>query len=246
MFDIVEFAVHDGPGIRTSVFMKGCLLSCSWCHNPEGISTEPQIIRTPVGERISGDVYTPQELADILIKQSQILRANEGGVTFSGGEPLLQAEFIIKVIELLDDVHVTIDTSGYANEEIFRKVMEKVDLVLFDLKVIDEGLHLKYTNVSNKDILHNLKVLSTMNTPYIIRIPLIPGITDSDENLLAIVGKIKHLPGLLRVDLLSYNKTAGAKYSSTGLNFNPGYDEQQEINVNTKIFKEAGVDVYVA
>ncbi len=245
VFDIVELAVHDGPGIRTTVFMKGCLLSCSWCHNPEGLSVVPQVITTPVGDRVSGDIYTPEELAIILNKQAQILRANEGGVTFSGGEPLLQAEFIIKVIDLLDDIHVIIDTSGYASEEDFRKVVEKSDLVLFDLKLIDEGLHLKYTNVSNKGILHNLTVMSTMNTPYIIRIPFIPGVTDRDENLSAIAEKIKHLPGLQRVELLSYNKTAGAKYKSAGLKFNPRFDEQQEVNMNTKIFEQAGLDVYV-
>jgi len=245
VFDIVEFAVHDGPGIRTTVFMKGCLLSCSWCHNPEGLSLDPQVITTPVGERISGEVYTPEELANILNKQAQILRANEGGVTFSGGEPLLQSEFIAKVIDLLNDIHVTLDTSGYANEEKFRRVIEKTDLVLFDLKLIDEYLHLKYTNVSNKDILHNLKVLSTMDTPYIIRIPLIPGITDTDKNLSAITEKIMDLPGLQRVDLLSYNKTAGAKYESAGLKFNPKYDEQREVNVNAKFFEQAGLDVYI-
>lgn len=246
VFDIVELAVHDGPGIRTTVFMKGCLLTCTWCHNPEGLSVEPQVITTPVGERTSGDIYTPEELASILNKQAQILRANEGGVTFSGGEPLLQAEFITKVIDLLADIHVVIDTSGYASEQDFKKVVEKSDLVLFDLKLIDEDLHLKYTNVSNEEILHNLTVMSTMSTPYIIRIPLIPGVTDTNDNLSAIAARIKHLPGLQRVDLLSYNKTAGAKYESAGLKFNPRFDEQGEVNVNTKIFEQAGLDVYVA
>ena len=244
VFDIVEFAVHDGPGIRTSVFMKGCLLSCSWCHNPEGLSPKPQVIKTPAGERLSGKIFSPEELARILNKQSHIFRTNEGGVTFSGGEPLLQADFIARVIDLLDDIHVTLDTSGYASEESFRKVVEKTNLVLFDLKLINEAQHLKYTNVSNKEILHNLAVLSTMDTPYIIRIPLVPGVTDTDENLSAIAEKIRYLPGLIRVDLLSYNKTAGAKYKSVGLKFNPGFDEQKEVKMNTKIFEQAGLNVY--
>jgi pyruvate formate lyase activating enzyme len=245
VFDIVEFAVHDGPGIRTTVFLKGCSLACSWCHNPEGLSKEPQLIRTAVGERLAGTVYTAEALAEMLNRQADIFRANEGGVTFSGGEPLLQAEFILKVIALLDNIHVTLDTSGYAKSAIFREVAEKCNLILFDLKLIDEDLHVKYTNVGNRGILHNLAQLGTMHTPFIIRIPLIPGVTDTDTNLSAIVEKIRHLPGLQRVDLLPYNKTAAAKYPSVGLKFRPGFNEQREVNINVQIFEQAGLTVHV-
>ena len=135
VFDIREFTVHDGPGIRTTVFMKGCPLSCSWCHNPEGRARQPQIIHAPTGERIAGAEYRAQDLAQLLNAQADILKAAEGGVTFSGGEPLLQAKFVAEVIERLNDVHVLLDTSGYAPEEDFLRVATRSDLVFFDLKV---------------------------------------------------------------------------------------------------------------
>src|SRR5512138_1818211 len=97
VFDIKEFSVHDGPGIRTTVFLKGCPLHCVWCHNPEGQSRQPQVMRGPAGDRQAGMEYTPDELAALLNRQGVIFKANEGGVTFSGGEPLLQAEFVLAV-----------------------------------------------------------------------------------------------------------------------------------------------------
>ncbi len=129
VFDIKEFAIHDGPGIRTTVFLKGCPLRCSWCHNPEGISREPQIMRSPAGERLAGALYTPGELAAILNGQADILRDNEGGVTFSGGEPLLQAQFITETVDLLDDIHLLLATSGCASETDLRQVAARCDLV---------------------------------------------------------------------------------------------------------------------
>ena len=112
VLDIKEFAVHDGPGIRTTVFLKGCPLRCSWCHNPEGLSPEPQIIRGSAGERMAGAEYTSEALAAILSRQADILRANEGGVTFSGGVPLQQARSVMTVIDRLSGVHILLDTSG--------------------------------------------------------------------------------------------------------------------------------------
>src|SRR5512147_2306707 len=101
VFDIKEFTVHDGPGLRTTVFMKGCPLACMWCHNPEGQSLKPQVMISPAGRRLAGAEYTPSELAALLNRQAPIFRANEGGVTFSGGEPLMQARFVADVIDLL-------------------------------------------------------------------------------------------------------------------------------------------------
>jgi pyruvate formate lyase activating enzyme len=246
VFDIREFTVHDGPGIRTSVFMKGCPLSCSWCHNPEGRSRAPQVIRSPAGERVAGKEYTAPELAALLNRQADILRANEGGVTFSGGEPLLQAEFVAQVIDLLDDVHVLLDTSGYASEEDFRRVAERTRLVFFDLKLIDREAHRRYTGVYNDAILHNLQVLSALRVPFVARVPLIPGVTDSDENLSAIAETVRGLPNLVRVDLLPYNQAAGAKYEFAGMKFKPDYDETRPLNVNPTVFQNAKVPVRVA
>jgi pyruvate formate lyase activating enzyme len=109
VFDIKEFAVHDGPGIRTTVFLKGCPLRCRWCHNPEGQSPLPEIMLSPMGKRRIGKEYTSAELAEILNRQADILRSAEGGVTFSGGEPLMQSEFVLEVISRIERLHVILD-----------------------------------------------------------------------------------------------------------------------------------------
>jgi len=246
VFDIKEFALHDGPGIRTTVFLKGCPLRCSWCHNPEGISREPQIMRSPAGERLAGALYTPGELAAILNGQADILRDNEGGVTFSGGEPLLQAQFITETVDLLDDIHVLLDTSGCASEADLRQVAARCDLVYYDVKIVDAALHRRHTGRDNAPILHNLGVLGTLGVPYVIRVPLIPGVTDTDRNLADIATLARGAPGLLRVDLLPYNQAAGAKYAAAGMTYAPTFDPSAPVNANTRPFERQGVAVHVA
>jgi len=245
VFDIKEFAVHDGPGIRTTVFLKGCPLACSWCHNPEGRSPEPQTLHSPTGTRTVGQRFTSADLAARLNEQAAILRANEGGVTFSGGEPLQQAPFVAEVIDQLDDIHVLLDTSGYAPEPEFLLVALRCHLVYYDLKLMDPELHRRYTGVSNEQILHNLHVLSEIGIPFVIRVPLIPGVTDTDENLSAIASTVDGLAGLVRVDLLPYNKAAGGKYQAAGMQFQPDYDESRPLNINTAIFEGSGIPVSV-
>ncbi len=246
VFDIKEFALHDGPGIRTTVFLKGCPMSCIWCHNPEGQSRQPQIIRSPAGERLAGIQYTPLELATLLNQQVAILRSNEGGITFSGGEPLSQADFAVEVIDLLDEVHILLDTSGYGSEKKFRHLVNRVELVYFDLKIIDRMLHRHYTGCDNQPILRNLRVLDEMRKLYVVRVPLVPGVTDTDQNLSDIVkvlGGLSHPPP---VELLPYNKAAGAKYQYAGMEFKPDYDETRQPNINTEIFEQSGIGVTVA
>ena len=245
VFDIKEFALHDGPGIRTTVFLKGCPLKCRWCHNPEGLSSEPQMIEGLAGQRLSGKKYTSQELATILNKQADILRGNDGGVTFSGGEPLMQAVFVAEVIDRLDDLNVLLDTSGFASEENFRLVTQKTDMVFFDIKLIEPEAHRYWTDADNACILSNLQTLSTMNIPYVIRIPLVPGVTDTKENLSVIAETVKSLPGLVRVDLLPYNKIAGGKYRACNMDFYPSFDENKEVNADTKIFEAAAIPVQI-
>ncbi len=245
VFDVREFTIHDGPGIRTTVFMKGCPLSCTWCHNPEGQSRQPQVIRGLAGERVAGQEYTATELAALLNEQADILRANEGGVTFSGGEPLLQAEFVAEVIDLLPNVHILLDTSGYGKKRDFRRLIDRSDLVFFDLKLIDGIAHRHYTGCNNDLILENLEILSTSGKPFVIRVPLVPGVTDTDENLAAIAQTVRGLPGLLHVDLLPYNQAAGSKYEFAGMQFKPDYDEARPLNINTTPFERSGVKVCV-
>jgi pyruvate formate lyase activating enzyme len=245
VFDIKEFAVHDGPGIRTTVFLKGCPLDCSWCHNPEGKSSEPQLMLNPAGQRVAGTWYTAEALARRLNRQAEILKMNQGGITFSGGEPLAQADFLLEVIEQLDGLHVLLDTSGFAEEADFRRVVERCDLVYFDLKLIDEQQHRRYTGRGNLPILHNLQVLAGMGKPYVVRVPLVPGVTDTRDNLAAIARLVSGLPGLVRVDLLPYNRAAGAKYPAAGMRFEPGFDENQEPWIDMAIFEELSLQVRV-
>jgi pyruvate formate lyase activating enzyme len=246
VFDIKEFAVHDGPGIRTTVFLKGCPLRCMWCHNPEGQSCEPQVMHGPAGPRRAGTTYTPDALAGLLNGQAPVLRGAEGGVTFSGGEPLLQAGFLAEVIDRLDGLHVLIDTSGYGRKRDLRLLLARCQMVYYDLKLIDAGLHRRYTGCDNGLILSNLEVLAASGVPFVIRVPLVPGVTDTDANLVGIATLAHGLAGLLRVDLLPYNRSAGAKYPAAGMVFEPGYDEAQPLNVNTTVFEQAGVEVRVA
>jgi pyruvate formate lyase activating enzyme len=245
VFDIRELTVHDGPGLRTTVFMKGCPLRCAWCHNPEGLAAAPQVLRSAAGERLAGRSFTSAELAGILNRQAPLLR-DQGGVTFSGGEPLMQATFLAEVIGQLEDLHVTLDTSGYAPEDDFRRVAGQCDLVLFDLKLMDAETHRRWTGVDNQPILRNLAVLAELGKPLVVRVPLVPGVTDTDENLGAIARHVSALPGRPRVELLPYNRAAGAKYAACGLEWRPAFDETAAPNPNLEPFHELNVEALLA
>lgn len=245
IFDIKEMAVHDGPGIRTTVFLKGCPLRCKWCHNPEGLTAEPQLMYKqarcikcercktecnhpecqPFGRcirvcpqnclEISGRTVDPKELAKELKENAEILGDSFGGFTFSGGEPLAQPKFLIELLNELKDYHLCIETSGYAETEVFLRVIEKLDFVIMDIKIADSELHKKYTGVSNSRILENFETLRKSGKPYLIRTPLIPNITDTKENLEG----IKKLIGTADWEQLPYNKMAGAKYKMLGMSY---------------------------
>ena len=146
----------------------------------------PQMIHGLAGERLAGQEYTAPQLAALLNQQAAILKDNEGGITFSGGEPLLQAGFVAEVMDLLADVHILLDTSGYGSEQDFYKLVDRSDLVFFDLKLIERAAHQHYTGQDNDLILNNLQILSASGKPFVIRVPLVPGVTDTDENLSAI------------------------------------------------------------
>ena len=243
IFDIKEFAVHDGSGMRTTVFFKGCPLRCKWCHNPEGLSSKTQLMvrensckhcglcLKPCNHeeckpfkrcihicpdnliKIVGEKISSKDLADRLLKNKDILL--KGGITFSGGEPLMQADFLLETIDCLNDINIAIETSGYVDSKTFEKVINKVNYVYMDIKLADDDLHKKYTGVSNKLILQNLEILKQSNIPCTIRTPLIPNITDTKENIDA----IKKLIGNLNYELLPYNEFASIKYNSLGIKY---------------------------
>jgi pyruvate formate lyase activating enzyme len=214
--DIREFTVHDGPGIRTTVFLKGCPLRCAWCHNPECISPEPQVMRTALGERTVGRVYTAERLATLLNVQADVLRMNDGGVTFSGGEPLFQHRFLECVLDRLENTHVVLDTSGFASEQTFTRLARRCDLLHFDVKLVDAEAHRRYT-----------------------------GVTDTEANLRAIAAAAGDLPNLIRVDLLPYNRAAGGKYAPLGMTYSPPFDQSAAVNAQVSLFSDAGIPVKV-
>lgn len=238
VFDVKEMAVHDGPGIRTTVFFKGCPLRCVWCHNPEGLSSKPQLMYKknkcqkcgaclkkcehkeckPFGRcihacpenclSISGRTVETKELAKELKQSADILGDTFGGFTFSGGEPLFQPDFLLELCDELKNYNLCIETSGYADSDTFKAVINKLQFVIMDIKLADSELHKKYTGVYNDIILENFKILKNSGKPYLIRTPLIPNIVDTNENLSA----IREIIGDSDWEKLPNNEMAGAKY----------------------------------
>lgn len=265
VFDIKEMTVHDGPGSRVTVFLKGCPLRCMWCHNPEGLDARPELMVKhtqcmhcglcmrgcshpeckPFGRclhacpkglvTLSGTPYTSEKLAEKLNAYKPFLNAVGGGVTFSGGEPLLQANFVYQTAKLMPDVHKALQTSGYADAEVFEKVISVMDYCLFDIKIADCALHKKYTGVENTKILNNYKILVKSGLPHVVRIPLIPGITDTAENLKA----ISQIVGNDTVEIMRYNRMAGAKYPMVNREF--ALPDLPSGEVDISVFKNARI-----
>ena len=244
IFSIEEFAINDGPGIRTTVFLKGCPLRCAWCHNPEGWSMQPQWMDKKGRKELCGYEISADELAEKLLRDKDLYRDSGGGVTFTGGEPLVQVDFLCEVMSLLPDVHKAMETSGFASAETFRKALDLVDFVLMDIKLVDQELHKRYTGVDNSSILENLQILIESEKPFVIRIPLIPGVNDTKENMEATASLLKSSKGLQRVELLRYHKTAGAKYPMVGITYNPPFDEDKEPEIHDT-FTDKGIKLHV-
>ncbi|MEE4198072.1 MAG: glycyl-radical enzyme activating protein [Bacteroidales bacterium] len=222
LFDIKHFAVHDGPGIRQTIFFKGCPLNCWWCHNPESQEKAPeQYIRTNTlegrtftKEATVGYQRTTDELFDIIQGDRIFFEESGGGVTFSGGEPLMQPGFLLEILNRCQEnnIHTCIDTTGYASQKTIASIAEKTDLFLYDLKLIDDELHQKYTGVPVGQILKNLEWLDAHHGNVILRFPVIPGITDTKQNLSEIKSFIKSLKNITQLDLLPYHNIQHGKY----------------------------------
>ena len=256
VFDIKRFAVHDGHGIRTTVFFKGCPLSCQWCHNPESIEAKTQIVHKLITldgnsykqEEIIGKEMTVQELLHEIEKDRIFFDESDGGVTFSGGEPLFQTKFLQEVLSgcIQRGIHTCVDTSGYAIKNDIISIMNSVDLFLYDLKPIDDSMHQKYTGVSNQRILENLKMLNEKKKEIIIRIPLINEITDTDTNIDQKLVFLAPLSTIKEVNLLLYHKIATAKYKRLGLQYLQFSEtSQQKIDKITEKFERAGFKVKI-
>ena len=226
IFDIKKFAVHDGPGIRTTVFFKGCPLTCWWCHNPESQNFKIEKLLNPKNEdkgqenfEIIGKNLSINDVFKEIEKDIIFYDESGGGVTFSGGEPLSQPEFLLSLLKLCKNnkIHTVLDTSGYATENIMNQIKEYVDLFLYDLKFLDNAKHEKFTGVPNQQILENLKELSQKGSKIIIRIPIIPGINDDNDELNKMRDFVSNLNNIQGIDLLPFHKIGKNKYVKLNL-----------------------------
>jgi pyruvate formate lyase activating enzyme len=224
IFDIKKYSVNDGPGIRTTVFLKGCPLVCAWCHNPESQRNEPEEIencsfrwnlhhdfekKNIVGAKIFVD-----EVIKEIEKDRMFYEESKGGVTFSGGEPMLQLGFLYSVLSECKtrDINTAIDTTGYAPYDDFQSIYGLTDIFLYDLKLMDENLHYEYCGVSNKLIHENLRKLTELGSKVVLRIPIIPTITATEKNIGSMIDFISSLKNIREIDLLPFHTTAKSKY----------------------------------
>ncbi|MBU5292832.1 glycyl-radical enzyme activating protein [Anaerosalibacter bizertensis] len=292
--NIQKYSIHDGPGIRTTVFLKGCPLSCWWCHNPESQSTKNEIMFfeqkcTGCGicvKRCPEEAITMREMKPTIDETKCILCGNctdfcyneareyvgqkigaielfkeiqkdeifyeesGGGVTFSGGEPLLQVDFLSEVLDICNkkNIHTTLDTSGYTKWENIEKIVNKVDLFLYDLKLIDDEKHKKYIGVSNKLILENLKKLSSLGKRIFVRMPIIAGINDGNDHIDESIKFIKTLNNIEQVNLIPYHSMGMDKYKRLNMDYKlsgmekPADEKMEELKEK---FEKEGIKVKI-
>lgn len=294
IFDIKKYSINDGPGIRTTVFLKGCPLDCWWCHNPESKSNKPELMYRanrctlcaecvddcPLGAiSLNGKANTNRNVcdscglcADVCYNGARELLGREmtvadimkeierdvpffdqskGGVTFSGGEPLLQRKFLAEVLKACraHDIHTVVDTSGFASWETFESIREDVNLFLYDLKSMDDEQHKKYTGVSNKLVLENLRRLDDVGTHCVVRIPLIPGVNDNQENLVESGKFLASLRNVQSVDLMGYHDIAQGKYESLGMEYRLPETKAplaQSMQAAAKLLEDFGLKVKIS
>ncbi len=257
IFDIRRFSLHDGPGIRTTVFFKGCPLRCAWCHNPESRNPWCETIEinvpldgaTAMEQAQVGEEMTTDEVMRRILRDRIFMERSGGGATFSGGEPLLQPDFLHALLDRcrLEEVQTALDTCGHVPPDIFASVLPKVDLFLYDLKLIDEEEHERRTGVSNALILENLRTLVRRGKRIIIRMPVIPGVTDTEENLGAAARLLRFLAAIERIDLLPYHAMALGKYRRLRIPQPPAFDPPapERMRAIASFFAEQGLNVTI-
>lgn len=212
IFDIKRFSSHDGPGIRSTVFLTGCPLRCAWCHNPEALVCHDDAATEQVRQ------VTVAGLVRELERDLTYFDASGGGVTISGGEPLVQAQFVLELLRVCRrrELHTALDTSGCVDAAVMAEAAGLTQLILYDLKAMDSTVHREWTGVGNQRILANLELLNQLRTEVWIRLPLIPGVNDDQQNLDAVIAVLA-ATRFRRVSLLPYHRIAEAKYQRLGL-----------------------------
>jgi pyruvate formate lyase activating enzyme len=289
VFNIKRFAVDDGPGIRTTVFLKGCPLRCWWCHNPEGQNSSLELMyrqkrcimcgectktcpnhalslgakHLSINRRICslcgecakkcpsealtivGEETSVEEVMREINKDSAFYEESQGGITISGGEPLLQIGFTDAILNECKkrNVHTAVDTCGYASHETIERIKNKVDLFLYDLKIMNETKHKKYTGKSNGPVLENLKTLAENGNDLLIRFPVIPGISDDEKNVKRIANLVFSY-GLKRICLLPYHRAGIEKYRNLGRGYrlnSTKVPSEQKLNAIKKLLEASGL-----
>ncbi|MCD4741561.1 MAG: glycyl-radical enzyme activating protein [Desulfobacteraceae bacterium] len=252
IFKIQKYCLHDGPGIRTTIFFQGCPLKCQWCHNPESQSFADKTDKNKINQNKIGqtDTYSVSKLIYEIEKDRIFYDQSQGGVTFSGGEPLSQPDFLLDIIKECEKkaIHTCLDTSGYASLNVFKEICQKIDMVLFDLKFIDNNMHKQFTNVPLKPVLDSLKFASKNNIAVTIRIPLIPDITDTNDNINGIIFFLTSLKKFKDISLLPFHNTGEGKYETLGMkNHLKGLKpcSTTKINKIKQKFKDNGFNVTI-
>lgn len=290
VFDIQRYSIHDGPGIRTIVFIKGCPLSCKWCSNPESQAYEPQVFYVkskcigcglcerscpnnevkltedgllidwkainaskdlswvnvcPTGALgVKGEKMTAQEVFDIVMRDKVFYDQSGGGLTLSGGEPLVQSEFALELLKMLHDagVNTAIETTGAVDKKVLLDVLPYTDLFLYDFKHWDNEIHKKYIGASNSHIKENLKMLAEKKANILVRVPVIPGVNDTEKFVSKVISELKEY-GIDKLALLPFHQYGSGKYVSCGMTYEmqdfkpPAEDKIEELR---KIISDAG------
>lgn len=249
--NIQRFSLNDGPGIRSTVFFKGCNMRCGWCHNPETLSLQPQLLRYPdkcigcgacegtialpsdqlAGREkyadlcfagaleLCGQETSVQEILDEVLQDLDYYKNSGGGVTLSGGEVLLQAEFARALLLALKEqgVHTAIETNFSFPYEVIEPLVGLVDLFMIDVKLGDDALHSKHTGLPNGRVLENIRKLDKTGTPFILRTPVIPGVNDTEQEIARIAATMQGLAHLKYYELLNFNPLGASKYNGLGM-----------------------------
>jgi len=245
IFNIQRFSLHDGPGIRTSIFFKGCPLRCSWCSNPESQNSAPEPIWDNVKKKevATGEYITTEELMTIIRKDMDYYAKSQGGITVTGGEPLVQNEFVIQLLQQCqkENIHTACETSGYSSEQAFQQLINNVDLLIMDLKHHDTEKHQAETGVPLKPILENLQLAVKSKKELLVRIPIIPGFNSTSEDAHAFANLLKKYD-ISAIELLPFHQFGKNKYRS--LNRPYAFEDAKQLDAGDLIFYQEIIKSY--